>query len=233
MANKRQRKKIVKKKQESFLSSVGYSKKQMKTISTTDRAKVVKKETYKKKKRDKYHQARSMGFGSKEANKMSSWSDSRFIKYIEEFNSYYMIVMYKDVTEETDSEALHMIKNHTKRRSTSNLLRSIKGWLSVDKNQGYIGGYEIQVGKKDEIDFHLYAYKQRKYLQAYRGQGLQLKPLLNLLENMMVLLYMVEAKDQFVEDLCTNLRKLPYEQAHINANYIEEEFITDRSDLHF
>lgn len=233
MANKRQRKKIVKKKQESFLSSVGYSKKQMKSISTTDRAKVVKKEAYKKKKRDKYKQARSMGFGSKEANKMSSWSDSRFIKYIEEFNSYYMIVMYKDVTEETDSEALHMIKNQTKRRGTSNLIRSIKGWLDVDTNQGFIGGYEIQVGKKDVIDFHLHAYKQRKFLQAYRGQGLQLKPLLNLIENMMVLLYTVEDKDSFVDDICTNLRMLPYEKAHENADYIEEEFTIDRSNLHF
>ncbi|MEJ9245767.1 cytoplasmic protein, partial [Bacillus cereus] len=124
-------------------------------------------------------------------------------------------------------------KNLTKRRSTRSIVASIKGWLQVDKNQGYIGGYEMRTGNKEEIAFHKKAYHVRKYLQAYYGQGKQLKPLLNIIENMMVLLYTVEDKDDFIEDLVSNLRDLPYPEAHANAKYIDKEFTIDRSSKHF
>ncbi|MGG1343889.1 cytoplasmic protein [Bacillus toyonensis] len=233
MANKRQRKKLIKKQQESFLHDVGYSKKKLKTIHTNERSKIVKKETVKKRKRDKYHSLRSQGFSSKEASKMSSWSDKRLTDYLKQLSSYYLIVAYKDVTEETDSEALYQIKQRNKRRSRSSIENSIRGWLSEDRNQGFIGGYEMAVVREDGLSFMHHSYRARKFLIAYQGQGLHLKPLLNLIEEMMVLLYTVEDKDSFVAELVTNLYQLPYEKAHANADYIRENYMIDRSDLHF
>lgn len=233
MANKRTRKKIEKKQQSLFLKSVGYSEKEQRSIRGRERVKVVKKEREKKRKRDNYQHFRSLGFNSKEANRMKSWSQSRIDTFLKEFHSKYLLVVYKDVTEETDSEALFTIKNRTKRRSKKSVVTSIKGWLDMDMNQGYIGGYEMRTGNKEEISFHMKAYHYRKFLQAYHGQGLHLKPLLNLLENMMVLLYTVDDKDDFVEDLVNNLRDLPYPQAHANATYIEKEFKVDRTSNHF
>ncbi|HDR7311489.1 TPA: cytoplasmic protein [Bacillus cytotoxicus] len=231
--NKRIRKKQIRKQEDRFLESIGFAKKEIRSLTGQRRNKVVKNEKQKKVKRDRYQLFRSLGFNSKEANKMKSWSQSRIDRFLEEFHSKYLLIVYKDVTEETDSESLHFIKSRTKRRSSNSLVKSIKGWLELDINQGYIGGYQMQVGNKDEIAFHQYAYKQQKYLQAYLGQGIHLKPLLNILENMMVLLYTVEEKDEFVDDLVKNLRKLPYKKAHQNADYIEEEFKIDRQDLHF
>lgn len=233
MANKRTRKKIAKKKDLRFLESVGYSNKQARKIKTTERVKIVKKESDNKRKRDNYQTFRKLGFSSKESNRMKSWSDSRIKQFLKEFYSMSLLVVYKDVTEETDSEALYIIKNRTKRRSRKSIETSILGWLHQDFNQGYIGGYEMQVGNAEQINFHKHVYRQRKYLQAYHGQGDKLKPLLNLIENMMVLLYTVDDKDDFIEDLVTNLRRLPYPNAHANAKYIEKNYSIDRSDAHF
>ncbi|AAP12348.1 MULTISPECIES: hypothetical protein [Bacillus] len=233
MANKRTRKKQIKKQQDRSLKQLGYSSKQISKLQGSTRQKVYKHEIEKKRKRDNYHMFRSLGFDSKESNRMKSWKPSRIESFLSEFNSKYLLVVYKDVTEETDSEALYLIKNRTKKRSTSSIKASIKGWLRAGMNQGYIGGYEMEVGNKEEIAFHQRAYHFRKYLQAYHGQGKQLKPLLNLLENMMVLLYTVEDKDEFVLDLIKNLRRLPYPEAHANADYIEEEFDLEESANHF
>lgn len=233
MANKRTRKKQAKKKQSVFLKSVGYSEKEQRSIRGQEREKLVKKEQANKIKRENYQHFRSLGFNSKEANRMKSWSASRIETFLKEFHSKYLLVVYKDVTEETDSESLYTIKNRTKKRSTKSVVTSIKGWLDVGSNQGYIGGYEMRTGNKEEIAFHMKAYHYRKFLQAYHGQGLHLKPLLNLIENMMVLLYTMEKKDEFIEDLVSNLRDLPYPQAHANANYIEQEFMEDGESNHF
>lgn len=233
MANKRTRKKIEKKRQDRSLQQLGFSRKQTSKLKGIERQKVYKHEIDKKRKRDNYQMFRSLGFDSKESNRMKGWKSSRIESFLKEFHSKYLLVVYKDVTEETDSEALYLIKNRTKKRSTRSIKASIKGWLSAGMNQGYIGGYEMEVGNKEEIAFHQKAYHFRKYLQAYHGQGKQLKPLLNLLENMMVLLYTAEDKDQFLYDLIENLRRLPYPEAHANADYIEREFDLDESANHF
>ncbi|PED82305.1 cytoplasmic protein [Bacillus pseudomycoides] len=232
MANKRTRKKIAKKQDVRVLERK-YTKKQIKQLKSHDRAKLVKKEKENIRKRDNYQLFRSLGFSSKESNRMKNWSQSRITDFLNEYSTQYLLVVYKDVTEETDSEALDIIKYRTKRRSRKSIETSILGWLDQDINQGYIGGYKMETGNKEEIAFHQKAFHFQKYLQAYYGQGKQLKPLLNLLENMMVLLYTVDDKDDFVEDLVSNLRDLPYPEAHANAEYIEENFTIDRSNRHF
>jgi hypothetical protein len=178
-----------------------------------------------------YNQLIKEGVPPKEAAKLKTsqkrvdeYLSQRRQRYVEErliqTTPAYLVVGYKDVTEETDNEAWFFMKQSSKTRSTSKLEQSIIGWLSSAENQGFIGGYDMKI----TYDLHqdVSFLESKGYVIAYKGQGLYYKPLLALVNHMGFMLYTVEDKDEFLRDLIEHLRMLPYEKAHENADKLEK-----------
>lgn len=226
-----------------MLERSGYTKKAAaklsKSISDVGAHKKEKKYQDKSRKtaRDRmrrYNAAKVEGFTSKEAQTLASSQRKyeealleRRGEYEREHTPIWLLTFYKDKTENTDGEMLYDMKQRSKRRKTKDTIQSIQGWLEMTSNFGYIGQAIVQV--TDNPNSLKRYYSQFGYLNSYEGQGKNLKPLLDEIERMMVLLYTLDDKDEFILDLIKNLRLLPFKKAQENADYIEVNFTRSRN----
>lgn len=225
---------MTRKEKYQLLRKAGFTAKEAQKYRSYSESNVLKK--VKNKERSVKRQAKQKalivaGYTKKEAIKMQDYGEKRIEQAIRlKQEKLFLIVGYKDVTETTDSEALYTVKQNNKKRSRKRLIDSIMGWLEAGENQGFIGGYEMIVtDTPEQAKSFLHA---KGYLTAYCGKGYDLNKLLGLLDSMMILLYTMEEKDSFIQDLVKNLNELPYEKARQNASFIQENFLVETGD-HF
>jgi hypothetical protein len=252
MASKRQKKKQQKKQQSKQLHQYELSERQIREIirqhryeaelhaqeqrrellkqEAIQRTKQAKKDARNEVLRSRREALRAAGYSNKEISKLQFRSQKSIDELVRLRQDWYLVVGYKDITEETDSEALYTMKEMNKRQSRKTLINSILGWLEAGENQGYIGGYKMMV--TDDVNSAHALLAGQGYLNAYTGQGKYLNPLLTLIDNMMFLVYTMDQKDAFIAELVENLRYLPYPEAHKNADIIEKEFLSETAE-HF
>ncbi len=251
--SKRQKKKQQKRTQEKILQKqYGFRERQAREIIThheyereierqeqareRNRLEQIEREKNRKKQarndllRQRREALREAGYSKDQIRSMQYKAQQTIEKAIRIREHWYLVVGYKDLTEETDSESLLAMKEMNKNRSRKAIINSILGWLEAGENQGYIGGYKMLITKDLESAYHLLSVEG--YLIAYKGQGKYLQPLLSLIDNMMFLVYTMDQKDQFIQELTTNLRLLPYPEASANADAIDREFMEVTGD-HF
>lgn len=163
------------------------------------------------------------GYSSKDIQKLQHKGNAFFSNLRSIKEDLYLVVLYKDITENTDAEYMLSYKEMGKKLSSKVLVSNIISALNNPNSIGELGDYLIEVTK--EPDEYIKFKSIQHYIPAYRGKGKYLQPLLTLINNMMSLLYEPWRKDIFVADLLENLRNLDNKKAWENADTIEEKFM--------
>lgn len=235
MASKRQRKKQQTKKEKQFLKSVGVSEKDIKRVSSKERKALVKKETNKKRNRERSREiaaeAKRWGLSP---SKFNSWKKlkpeiERIKREIEaeekraekrrkkasRHNGNTLFVFWTDAQghslEEWDrqrDQVEHIYNVHGQDGLLSHIRETIHDRMGIPT--GAVSEPEIS-DKKSNVELVEYYYSDG-WREVYSGTCTYWLPLLKLIATMMTALYVPDQKLQFVMNLST-------EVAYFNETY--------------
>lgn len=187
--------------------------------------------------RENYKRLRDEGFSREEANKYKGSKTETVERHIQEKRNslarLYLCIVYKDITEESDTEYLDNYKRMMKTKvSRNSLVVNTVETLLNPKSIGELGLHEMGVVEKSEINNYLQVKGYSGFRRVYVGQGKNLKALESVIAMMMSLLYENWRKYNFIMDLVKNLNKLDNTKAHQNARIIEKEYLQN-TNKHF
>lgn len=188
-------------------------------------------ELAKKRRRDNYKYARDRGLTAKEASSVRNAKNQETLErnietIILNKSQLYLVVVYKDITENTDAGYINRYKGMLKGKVNRNTLvvNTLDSLLNPE-SIGELGNYEMSVFDKEEVNSYIQLKHMELYRPIYKGQGKNLKNLESLCAMMMALLYENWRKFAFIMDLVKNLRMLDNKKARQNARIIEKEYL--------
>lgn len=214
------------------LLEAGYTRSEAHKLKSRSDANIKKLASQKKRstraralREQKYNVLIAAGLSDREAKALSgkSWGDVRKAERESKGYGSYLIVSYKEKTEQYSQEDINAFKQGYKRdrRSTREKVDSAMGMLTEEF--GYIGDYKISA--TDDPDRTTRYHYGLGFHQLYRGKGENYAPLVTMIDQMMVLLYKPYEKYEFIRDLVKHLRMLDSEKAHLNADRIADAFL--------
>lgn len=188
--------------------------------------------------KENYNRLRQEGFSREEANKYKGGKPETVERHIQEKRNrlarLYLCIVYKDITEESDTEYLENYKGMMKRKTSRNsLVVNTVEMLLNPQSMGELGTYEMDIMDKEEVNTYMRIKGHEGFKRLYVGQGKNLKTLESIIAMAMSLLYENWRKYSFIMDLVKNLNMLDNTKAHQNARIIEKEYLENTSKNHF
>lgn len=210
-------------------------------ISPDQSKKDIQRQIKNAKLRRKYHDRKTFlqsnfGLSGKELTKAARLKDADYIKFIEQQTTLkadrqekYIVAGVRDVTERGEmDDYIRQVFNLGRTTSGRDLTQSILDSLSNPDMQsiGMIGkGYIKICDDKAEADAYENYCKRQEINVVYKGQGVYLRALKVSINIAMSLLYFIDERDKFIQDLCNALLQMDNPRARENGKILWNEFI--------